>query len=156
MDTFFDAWAGRPRETLWRLFQNLGFRAGGPGDSCKGWAGFATYEPSGQQQSKFTRADGTMGGFSGGGSSSRRSGLNGYRVVWFVSQTDRTRMPKPSEHRKPPKTEETSRKQAPQIGGGLKVGVAQTVFLVNRVFVPCQKGAVLTKTAKMTNLHSTH
>ena len=30
-----------------------------------------------------------------------------------------------------------------------------TVFLVNRVFVPCQKGAVLTKTAKMTNLHST-
>ena len=34
--------------------------------------------------------------------------------------------------------------------------VAQTVVLVNRVFVPCQKGAVLTKTAKMTNLHSTH
>ena len=32
--------------------------------------------------------------------------------------------------------------------------VAQTVFLVNHVFVPCQKGAVLTKTAKMTNLHS--
>ena len=29
------------------------------------------------------------------------------------------------------------------------------MFLVNRVFVPCQKGAVLTKTAKMTNLHST-
>ena len=28
------------------------------------------------------------------------------------------------------------------------IGVAQTVFLVNRVFVPCQKGAVLTKTAK--------
>ena len=30
-------------------------------------------------------------------------------------------------------------------------GVAQTVFLVNRVFVACQKGAVLTKTAKMMN-----
>ena len=27
-------------------------------------------------------------------------------------------------------------------------GVAQTVFLVNRVSVPCQKGAVLTKKAK--------
>ena len=25
----------------------------------------------------------------------------------------------------------------------------------NRVFVPCQKGAVLTKSAKMTNVHST-
>ena len=37
-----------------------------------------------------------------------------------------------------------------------KIGVAQTVFLVNRVFVPCRKGAVLTKTAKMANLHSTH
>ena len=36
------------------------------------------------------------------------------------------------------------------------IGVTQTVFLLNRVFVPCQKGAVLTKTAKMTNLHSTH
>ena len=34
--------------------------------------------------------------------------------------------------------------------------VAQTVFLVNRAFVSCQKGAVLTKTAKMMNLHSTH
>ena len=34
-------------------------------------------------------------------------------------------------------------------------GVAQTVYLVNRVFVPCQKGAILTKTAKMTHLHST-
>ena len=32
-----------------------------------------------------------------------------------------------------------------------KVGVAQTVFLVNRVFVPCQKEAVLTKMAKMMN-----
>ena len=31
-------------------------------------------------------------------------------------------------------------------------GVAQTVCLVNRVFVPCQKVAVLTKTAKTTNL----
>ena len=29
------------------------------------------------------------------------------------------------------------------------IGVAQTVFLVNRVFVSCQKGAVLTKTVKM-------
>ena len=29
------------------------------------------------------------------------------------------------------------------------------MFLVNCVFVPCQKGAVLTKMAKMTNLHST-
>ena len=38
----------------------------------------------------------------------------------------------------------------------LRVGVAQTVFLVNRVFVPCQKRAVLTKTAKITNLHPTH
>ena len=36
------------------------------------------------------------------------------------------------------------------------VGEAETVFLVNRVFLPCQKGAVLMKTAKMTNLHSTH
>ena len=38
------------------------------------------------------------------------------------------------------------------------VGMAQTVFLDNRVFVfvPCHKGAVLTRTAKMTNLHSTH
>ena len=35
-------------------------------------------------------------------------------------------------------------------------GVALTVFLVNRVFFPCHKGNVLTKTAKMTNLHSTH
>ena len=34
--------------------------------------------------------------------------------------------------------------------------VAQTVLLVNHAFVPCQKGAVLTKTAKMMNLHSTH
>ena len=36
------------------------------------------------------------------------------------------------------------------------VGVAQPrcVFLVNRVFVPCQKGAIFTKTARMTNLHS--
>ena len=33
--------------------------------------------------------------------------------------------------------------------------MVQTVFLVNRVFVPCPKGAVLTKTAKMTNLDST-
>ena len=33
-------------------------------------------------------------------------------------------------------------------------GVAQTVFLVKRVFVHCQKGAVSTKTARMTNLHS--
>ena len=43
-------------------------------------------------------------------------------------------------------------------GGGFPIWtfrVTQTVFLVNRVFVPCQKGAVLTKTAKMTNLHST-
>ena len=39
---------------------------------------------------------------------------------------------------------------------GLGFGMAQTVFLVNHVFVPCQKRAVLTKTAKMTNLHSTH
>ena len=31
-----------------------------------------------------------------------------------------------------------------------------TVFLVNHVFVPCQKGAVLTKTEKMASLHSTH
>ena len=36
------------------------------------------------------------------------------------------------------------------------VGVAQTAFLVNRVFVAYQKGAVLTRTAKRTNLHSTH
>ena len=35
-------------------------------------------------------------------------------------------------------------------------GLAQTVFLVNRVIVPCQKGAILTKTAKMMNSHSTH
>ena len=28
--------------------------------------------------------------------------------------------------------------------------------LVNSVFVPCQKGAVLTETAKMANLQSTH
>ena len=33
-----------------------------------------------------------------------------------------------------------------------KFGVVQTVFLVNRAFVPCQKGAALTKTAKTTNL----
>ena len=37
-----------------------------------------------------------------------------------------------------------------------RIGVAQTVFLVARVFVPCQEGVVLTKTAKMTNLHSIH
>ena len=37
-----------------------------------------------------------------------------------------------------------------------KIGVAQTVFLVNGVLVPCQKGAISTKTAKMTNLHSIH
>ena len=30
------------------------------------------------------------------------------------------------------------------------------MFLVSRVFVPCQKGAVLTKTATMTILQSTH
>ena len=34
------------------------------------------------------------------------------------------------------------------------LGVAQTVFLADRVFVPCHKGAVLAKAAKMTNLHS--
>ena len=33
------------------------------------------------------------------------------------------------------------------------IGMAYTMFLVNRVFVPCQKGAGLTKAAKMTNLH---
>ena len=38
-----------------------------------------------------------------------------------------------------------------QIDYGQTFGVAETVFLVNRVFVPCQKGAVLTKMAKMTN-----
>ena len=38
----------------------------------------------------------------------------------------------------------------------LKLGVAQTVFWVNRVFCPLPKGAVLTKTAKVTNLHSTY
>ena len=42
------------------------------------------------------------------------------------------------------------------LADGTFFGVEQTVFLVNRVFVPCQKGAVLMKMATMTNLHSTH
>ena len=37
-----------------------------------------------------------------------------------------------------------------------KIGVGQTVFFVNRVFVPCPKGAVLTKTVKIINLHAAH
>ena len=51
-------------------------------------------------------------------------------------------------------TDLPGRRQLTEINRHL-IRVAQTVFLVNRVFAPCQKGAILTKTANMTNLHFT-